>query len=148
MRPLARSVSGRQPRTRATAVGSTELRSCSPGEVSGDEGHGGLGPGVPPRREGLLYYRLVEGAHRAQGVALVGAQHDPVGEERVVDGAAFAQELRVGGHPVIHRRTLPRRTLRGAFLYEHRDVVTRADRHTALINHDQRAPPPGLRPRR
>ena len=91
--------------------------------------------------------RLVQGAHRIQGVPFLGPEHDPVREEGIVDGASLPQKLGVGDHPVIHGRppaggtSTLRRALRGALLNEHRDVVAGADRHGALVDHHQRAFP-------
>ena len=64
LRPEARSASGRQPRTRPTSAGSTQLRSCSPGLAGPCEDRDGDPLEVPLA---LQVSHLLQGA-RSQGV--------------------------------------------------------------------------------
>src|SRR5215218_7618335 len=94
-----------------------------------------LGAGIPFRGEALLHYRGVEGPEDVESLPGVRTHHHTVGEEGVVDGAAFPQELRVGGDPELC--ALASRLVY-ALADQRGDVVGATHRHRALVCYDER----------
>jgi hypothetical protein len=115
------------------------------GGVLGELGAGGAGGDEAGQRvalrarrgrrrlEGLLQDRGVQLAQHGDRLGLVGADHDAVRVEAVVDGAALGEELGVAGHPhggrdaALHERPLD----------DAAHVLAAADRDRALVDHRQ-----------
>ncbi len=92
------------------------------------------------RRERLVQDRPVQPVQHLEPAGVVGADHDAVGVEGVVDGRAFPQELRVGGHG---QRAVGHAVVVALVGLAHDgvDPVAAADRDGRLVHHDRETGP-------
>ena len=104
------------------------------GEGSGQQRHGDHGRRTRNARRGredLGHQGLVEFAHDREGCG-VAADHDAVGVERIGDGGAFAQELRIAGHA--EADAVVAALVAEAFAHQGLDQVAGADGHRRFVD--------------
>ena len=101
--------------------------------LAGRTGHAGGG------FKSLRHQGKVELAHGGEGAFVGRAHHDPVGIERIGDGAAFAQKFGVAGHSELDGVALLGATLHDAIANQRFHQVAAAHRDGGFIHHDAEA---------